>query len=62
MVTASVSTDLVNLRNLDVNSLLRLYDSAKVAQAGAQSKDERDRARRALDRVTRALTRRGVRA
>jgi len=62
MIAAGVSTDFVNLRNLDVNSLLRLCDRVKAQFDAERTLYERDHLRRALVRVQRELKRRGARA
>jgi hypothetical protein len=61
MVSAGVSTDLVSLRNLDANSLLRLYDRLKLVRNAARTLSDQDRLRRTLDRIVRELGRQGVR-
>jgi hypothetical protein len=49
-----------NLRGIDSNSLLRMYDAARVASARAPSQQERARADRAIQRIAKGLGRRNV--
>jgi hypothetical protein len=53
------AVDQGSLRGTDSNSLLRMYDLAK-ASAGSASRQERDRAGRALRRITKELRKRNV--
>jgi len=49
-----------NIRGNDSNSLLRLYDRAKGIFTRSDSKQERARADKALQRIARELRRRNV--
>jgi len=62
MATTCPSVDTSNLRNLDDNSLLRLYDGANLARREVVGQEKRVRAQRRFLRISRELTRRGVRA
>ena len=60
-MSVGTPTDLVNIRNLDTNSLLRLYDRVKLAKAATRVAEQRDHFRRALGRIAKQLGRQGVR-
>jgi hypothetical protein len=49
-----------NLRGTDVNSLLRLYDQTRDIFLRSKSQQERARAEKALQRITRELNKREV--
>jgi hypothetical protein len=48
------------LRGADINSLLRLYDTAKTASANSPSQIERVRALRTVELIARELERRKI--
>jgi hypothetical protein len=50
--------DTAGIRSTDSNSLLRMYDAARAAAGMSPSQQERDRANRALQRITRELQKR----
>jgi hypothetical protein len=49
------------LRTTDDSSLLRLYDRLRVAGVSTTSRAAREQTTRALERVTREMSRRGLR-
>jgi len=61
MAPTALPIDKPSLRGLDTNSLLRLYDRARLTLDGGQTAWERDRAAKACDRITRELRKRGIR-
>jgi hypothetical protein len=55
-----LATSQQHLRGTDSNSLLRLYDQARAVFLRSESQQERTRAEKALQRITRELNKREV--
>jgi hypothetical protein len=55
------TVSLSRLRGTDSNSLLRLYDEVQRTLKQSQSQHERERAEKAIDRITTELRKRNVR-
>jgi len=52
--------DRLSIRGADSNSLLRMYDAARGVADKSQSRQERARADRALQRITKELQKRHI--
>jgi hypothetical protein len=61
LFSAAFHIDRTQMRQLDVNSLLRLYDHARSTRAGPGLAIEKARAAIARDRLAAELRKRGVR-
>jgi hypothetical protein len=60
MSTDALTFDQQNLRGTDSNSLLRMYDQAKVFVKNSPSQQERARADKAIERIAKELKKRNV--